>query len=125
MNASVPSTVLLGKDLQSRLDSQGLAARLVKETSGEVLFDRFSRGRYATDASIYQIQPVGVFIPRSEEDVAAAIALARAARVPILARGAGTSQCGQTVGEALVMDNSKYLNQVLEFDREAMTVRVQ
>jgi FAD/FMN-containing dehydrogenase/Fe-S oxidoreductase len=125
MTASLPSTVLLSKDMQSRLDSQGLAARLMKETSGEVLFDRFSRGRYATDASIYQIQPVGVFVPRTEDDVAAAIAIARAARVPILARGAGTSQCGQTVGEALVMDNSKYLNRVLEFDREAMTVRVQ
>jgi FAD/FMN-containing dehydrogenase/Fe-S oxidoreductase len=125
MNASVPSNVLLSKDMQSRLDSQGLAARLAKETSGEVLFDRYSRGRYATDASIYQIQPVGVFIPRTEEDVATAMALARAARVPILARGAGTSQCGQTVGEALVMDNSKYFNKVLEFDRVAMTVRVQ
>ena len=70
MNASVPSNVLLSKDMQSRLDSQGLAARLTRETSGEVLFDRYSRGRYATDASIYQIQPVGVFIPRTEEDVA-------------------------------------------------------
>src|SRR5437763_7805074 len=95
------------------------------DTTGEILFDRASRGRYSTDASIYQIEPVGVFVPRTEDDVARALELARAARVPVLARGAGTSQCGQTVGAALVLDNSKYLNQVVAFDKEAMTVTVQ
>ena len=95
------------------------------ETAGEVLFDAASRGRYSTDASIYQIEPVGVFVPRTEQDVALAIAIARDLRVPILPRGAGTSQCGQTVGEALVIDNSKYLNQVTDFDLAAMTVTVQ
>ncbi|TFW00936.1 FAD-binding oxidoreductase [Oxalobacteraceae bacterium OM1] len=125
MNASVPSKVLLSSDMQSRMDSQQFAARLRKETSGEVLFDRFSRGRYATDASIYQVEPVGVLVPRTEDDVAIALEIARAARVPVLPRGAGTSQCGQTVGEALVIDNSKYLNKVVAFDKEAMTVQVQ
>ncbi|NEX63088.1 FAD-binding and (Fe-S)-binding domain-containing protein [Noviherbaspirillum galbum] len=125
MNASVPSNVLLSADVQSRLDNQQLAARLAKETAGEVLFDRLSRGRYSTDASIYQIEPVGVFVPRTEDDVATAMAIARDARVPVLPRGAGTSQCGQTVGAALVIDNSKYLKKVVDFDKEAMTVTVQ
>lgn len=125
MNDSVPSRVLLSAGLQARIDSQELAGRLRKETTGEVLFDRGSRGRYATDASIYQIEPVGVFVPRTPGDVALALAIARDARVPVLPRGAGTSQCGQTVGAALVLDNSKYLNQVIDFDKEAMTVTVQ
>src|SRR5438067_9814343 len=125
MNDSVPSKVLLSAGVQSRIDSQELASRLRKETTGEVLFDRASRGRYATDASIYQIEPVGVFVPRTAGDVAQALAVARDARVPVLARGAGTSQCGQTVGAALVIDNSKYLNKVVAFDKEAMTVTVQ
>ena len=71
-----------------------LAERLRAETGGEALFDAASRGRYATDASIYQVMPVGVFVPRSTADVALAIDIARDARVPILARGGGTSQCG-------------------------------
>src|ERR1700720_1440766 len=81
-----------------------LAARLRRETQGEVLFDNGSRGRYATDASIYQIMPVGVFVPRTARDVAIAIDIARDLKVPVLPRGAGTSQCGQTVGAGLVID---------------------
>ena len=76
-----------------------LADLLRRHTRGEVLFDAASRGRYSTDASIYQIEPVGVFVPRDEDDVRMAFAVARDLKVPILARGAGTSQCGQTVGE--------------------------
>jgi FAD/FMN-containing dehydrogenase/Fe-S oxidoreductase len=125
MNAEIPSKVLLSTQMQSRMAGSELAESLSRSTGGEVLFDKFSRGRYSTDASIYQIEPVGVFIPRSEEDVVQALELARAARVPVLARGGGTSQCGQTVGAALVIDNSKYLNQVIDFDRDAMTVTVQ
>jgi len=102
-----------------------LAQRLHRLIRGEVMFDRFSRGRYATDASIYQVDPVGVVVPSDEADVIAAMELAREMRVPILPRGAGTSQCGQTVGEALVIDNSKHLNKVVAFDREAATVEVQ
>ncbi|HEX8885848.1 MAG TPA: FAD-binding oxidoreductase, partial [Noviherbaspirillum sp.] len=125
MNDSVPSKVLLSAGVQARIDGQELASRLRRETTGEVLFDRASRGRYSTDASIYQVEPVGVFVPRTEQDVVQALALARDAHVPVLARGAGTSQCGQTVGEALVIDNSKWLNQVVAFDREARTVTVE
>jgi FAD/FMN-containing dehydrogenase/Fe-S oxidoreductase len=93
-----------------------LAARLRRETSGEVLFSRADRGRYATDASIYQIEPVGVLVPRTIEDVATAMAIARESDVPVLARGGGTSQCGQTVNRALVLDCSKYLRKVLAID---------
>jgi FAD/FMN-containing dehydrogenase/Fe-S oxidoreductase len=91
-----------------------LARRLRSETQGEVRFDAASRGRYATDASIYQIMPVGAFVPKSEDDVATAIDIARELKVPVLARGGGTSQCGQTVGAALVIDYSKHLRNVLE-----------
>ncbi|HYG41789.1 MAG TPA: FAD-binding protein, partial [Bordetella sp.] len=85
-----------------------LAARLRGDTQGEVLFSRGARGRYSTDASIYQVEPVGVLIPRVSDDVAVALSVCRELSVPVLARGGGTSQCGQTVGAALVIDNSKY-----------------
>jgi FAD/FMN-containing dehydrogenase/Fe-S oxidoreductase len=102
-----------------------LAARLRREVDGEILFDQASRGRYATDASIYQIEPIGVVVPRTEEAARVALAIAAEADVPILPRGAGTSQCGQTVGEALVIDNAKYLNALLELDLEGGTAVVQ
>jgi FAD/FMN-containing dehydrogenase/Fe-S oxidoreductase len=102
-----------------------LASRLKRELEGEVLFDPFSRGRYSTDASIYQIEPIGVVVPKSEQDVMRAIEIARLEGVPVLPRGGGTSQCGQTVGEALVIDTSKYLDGVLDFDPEARRVTVQ
>ena len=102
-----------------------LAARLTRELEGEVLFDRFSRGRYATDASIYQIEPIGVVVPASAEDLRRTIEIAADEGVPLLPRGAGTSQCGQTVGEALVVDVSKHLDKVLDFEPEARRVTVQ
>lgn len=102
-----------------------LAARLRRELEGEVLFDAFSRGRYSTDASIYQIFPVGVVVPRSREDARRALQIAADARVPVLPRGGGTSQCGQTVGEALVIDNSKHLNRLVHLDVENRRARVQ
>ena len=102
-----------------------LQRRLRAETRGELLFDAASRGRYATDASIYQQMPVGVFVPRSADDVAAAIGIARELKVPLLPRGAGTSQCGQTTGAALVIDQSKHLRRVLAVDPEAMTAEVE
>ncbi|MDW7747176.1 FAD-binding and (Fe-S)-binding domain-containing protein [Halomonas sp.] len=102
-----------------------LAARLSRELEGEVLFDDASRGRYSTDASIYQVTPVGVAIPRHQRDLALALEIARDAGVPVLARGAGTSQCGQTVGEALVIDSTRWLDEIVEFDPEARTVVVE
>jgi FAD/FMN-containing dehydrogenase/Fe-S oxidoreductase len=100
----------------ARAGSSGLAARLRKELDAEVMFDAASRGRYSTDASIYQLQPIGVIVPRSEEAARAAIAIAVKEGIPILPRGAGSSQCGQAVGEALVIDHTKYLNRVLQVD---------
>jgi FAD/FMN-containing dehydrogenase/Fe-S oxidoreductase len=102
-----------------------LARRLRAETRGEVLFDAASRGRYATDASIYQITPIGVLVPRTASDVKAAIDIARELRVPVLPRGAGTSQCGQAIGAALVVDNTKHLRAMLAIDVEARTATVE
>ena len=102
-----------------------LEQNLRKTLKGEVLFDRASRGRYSTDASIYQVEPVGVVVPRDEADLALAVDVARDAKAAILPRGAGTSQCGQTVGEALVVDCSKYLREVVGFDKAKRQVTVQ
>jgi len=102
-----------------------LAARLSRAVEGDVLFDAASRGRYATDASIYQVEPVGVLVPKTADDVRAAIALCREQKVPLLPRGAGSSQCGQTVGAALVIDHSKHLSRIGAFDGAAMTVEVE
>ncbi|NNL30569.1 MAG: FAD-binding oxidoreductase [Gemmatimonadetes bacterium] len=76
---------------------------------GEVRFDALTRGIYSTDASHYQIEPLGVVFPRSVEDVEAAMEVAREANVPLLPRGGGTSQCGQTIGRAIVLDTSRHL----------------
>ena len=100
-------------------------ARLRREVQGELLFDAFSRGRYSTDASIYQIEPLGVVVPKSREDAAAAIAIAREEGVPVLPRGGGTSQCGQTVARALVVDCSKHLDRVIAVDAEGRRARVE
>ncbi|HEY8250545.1 MAG TPA: FAD-linked oxidase C-terminal domain-containing protein, partial [Burkholderiales bacterium] len=102
-----------------------LAARLRKELDAEVMFDAASRGRYSTDASIYQVEPIGIVVPRSEEAARAAIAIAVDEGVPILPRGAGSSQCGQAVGAALVIDHTKYLNKILEIKREQAVAVVQ
>ena len=92
----------------------GLERRLKAELAGEVRFDRFTRGRYATDASHYQMMPVGVVLPRTVAEAERAIALAREEGVTVLPRGGGTSQSGQTVNESLVVDCSKYLDHVIE-----------
>src|SRR6266699_3868389 len=105
--------------------SPRLEARLRRELQGEVLFDPFSRGRYSTDASIYQIEPLGVAVPKGKEDIAAALAIAREEGVPVLPRGGGTSQCGQTVARALVLDCSKFMDGVVALDTGARRVRVQ
>src|SRR6266436_3773246 len=102
-----------------------LEARLRRELEGEVLFDSFSRGRYSTDASIYQIEPLGVAVPKGRADIAAALAIAREEGVPVLPRGGGTSQCGQTVARALVLDCSKYMDKVVALHPEARRVKVQ
>src|SRR6185312_14926166 len=96
----------------------GLERRLRAEITGDVLFDRFSRGRYATDASHYQMMPVGVVVPKNVAEAERAISLACAEGASVLPRGGGTSQCGQTLNESLVIDCSKHLNKILELDVE-------
>ena len=94
----------------------GLERRLKAEHVGDVHFDAFTRGRYATDASHYQIMPTGVVIPRSIEDAERAIAICRAEGVPVTPRGGGTSQSGQTVNQSIVIDCSRHLTRVVEVD---------
>ncbi len=94
----------------------GLERRLKTAQVGEVRFDAFTRGRYATDASHYQILPVGVVTPRTIEEAERAIGICRAEGVPVTPRGGGTSQAGQTVNHGLVVDCSHYLDRVLELD---------
>ncbi|MEM1306333.1 MAG: FAD-binding oxidoreductase, partial [Pseudomonadota bacterium] len=89
------------------------------------MFDAFSRGRYATDASIYQIEPIGVVAPKTADDVQAAVTIAREEGVSLLPRGGGTSQSGQTVGRSLVLDFTKYLNRIIETDTDARTAWVE
>jgi FAD/FMN-containing dehydrogenase/Fe-S oxidoreductase len=107
---------------RARIGDSRLADRLRRDTSGEVLFSAGDRGRYATDASIYQMEPVGVLVPRTAEDVAAAMAICREEGVPVLPRGAGTSQCGQTVNRALVLDCTKYLRRVISVEGDTARV---
>ena len=103
----------------------GLMRRLQKDVVGEVLFDRFSRGRYATDASIYQMMPAGVVVAKVPEDVVAALSAARDEGVALTMRGGGTSQCGQTVNSGLIVDTSKHLNKLLELDVEGRRALVE
>src|SRR5437868_9430699 len=98
--------------------NEDLYEALKARVQGEVRFDRASRLMYSTDASIYEIEPIGVVIPRTHEDVFATMEVARDFKVPVLPRGGGTSLAGQTVGEAVVIDMSKYLNHVLEVNTE-------
>ncbi|MCB1478036.1 MAG: FAD-binding protein [Rhodobiaceae bacterium] len=109
--------------------SNGLDARtretLSAAVEGDVMFDAFSRGRYATDASVYQVMPLAVVIPKTFADVEATLAIARDAGVSVLPRGGGTSQCGQTVNQSIVIDFSHHLNSVIDIDTDAMTATVE
>ena len=87
-----------------------LAARLTREVTGDVFFDSFNRGRYATDASFYQMMPAAVVVPRTMDDALRALAICRDAGRIVTPRGGGTSQCGQAVNEGVVIDVSKHLN---------------
>ncbi len=116
----MPSEMKIAPALLDRL-----ADRLKRESHAEVYFDAGMRGLYATDASLYQIDPIGVTVPRSKDDVAAIVRIAAEERVPIVPRGAATSLSGQTIGAAIIIDFSKYLNRIGIVDRDAMTVRVE
>jgi FAD/FMN-containing dehydrogenase/Fe-S oxidoreductase len=123
MNA--PATPTAIRSRVSPTAASSLEAKLRRHVEGDVMFDAFSRGRYSTDASIYQIEPIGIVVPRTEEAARSALRIAEEEQIPILPRGAGTSQCGQAVGAALIIDNSKYLNRVLAVDAQAQEAIVQ
>jgi FAD/FMN-containing dehydrogenase/Fe-S oxidoreductase len=95
-----------------------LEEQLTRETTGEVLFDPFNRGRYATDASFYQIMPAGVVVPRTMDEALRALAIARDQGRIVTPRGGGTSQCGQTVNDGIVIDFSKHLHRIISLDVE-------
>jgi len=100
-------------------------AELQKRLAGEVRLDTSSRTLYSTDASIYQIEPLGVAFPRTQEDLSAALELAAKYRIPVLARGSGSSLAGQAIGPALILDCSRYLDKIIEFDVETQTAKVE
>ena len=102
-----------------------IEAELKKRIEGDILFDGYSRLLYSTDASIYQIEPIGVVVPRHKGDVQAVIELANKLNVSVLPRGGGTSLAGQTVGHSIVLDFSKYMQNVLEVNKEELWCRVQ
>jgi len=113
---------MVQRDDEIRRDVQEEIRRRIR---GELRCDKFSRILYSTDASIYQIEPLGVVIPKSTEDVLAVCEVALKYKIPILPRGSGTSLAGQTVGRALIIDFSRHLDQILEIDAEEMSARVQ
>lgn len=106
-------------------NASSLERRLRTDMTGDVLFDGFSRGRYATDASFYQIVPSGVVVPKTMDEALRALAIARDEGVKVTPRGGGTSQCGQTVNDGLVVDLSKHLNRILSLDVEGRTCVVE
>ena len=101
-----------------------LEQELRRHVEGDVRFDQFSRLLYSTDASMYQMEPMGVVIPRHAGDVQAVVEVANRMGAPILSRGGGTSLTGQTVNHAVVIDFSRYMNQVLEVNTEELWARV-
>src|SRR4051812_49696807 len=103
----------------------GLERKLARELGGEVRFDAFTRGRYAADASIYQIMPAGVVFPKDVADLEAVLRIAREESVSVVARGAGTSQNGQPIGAGLVVDFSRSLNAAKSYDPKEGVVTVE
>ena len=93
--------------------------------TGDLRFDAASKYLYSTDASLYQIEPLGVAVPKSQDDLHAAVELASKYKIPILPRGSGTSLAGQAIGEALVLDCSRYLDSIIEIDPESQTAWVE
>src|ERR1700737_1603728 len=102
-----------------------LEQRLRSNTTGDVFFDAFNRGRYATDASFYQVMPQGVVVPRTMDEALRALSIASDAGRIVTPRGGGTSQCGQTVNDGIVIDLSKHLNRLVSVDVENRTCLVE
>jgi FAD/FMN-containing dehydrogenase/Fe-S oxidoreductase len=107
------------------MQHDALRRYLTEHVDGEVRFDVAARNLYSTDASIYQIRPAGVVIPKSVDGLATAVRIALEMRVPVTARGGGTSLSGQSIGAGLIVDCSKYLNNILDIEPTARVARVQ
>ena len=108
-----------------RLDVDALRRDLDAVIEGEVRFDKISRALYSTDASVYRIEPVGVVVAKSRDDVIRAVQICRKHRCPLTMRGGGTSQAGQTIGAGLQVDTAKYFNRVLEVNVAERWARVE
>src|SRR5262245_56371660 len=106
-------------------DPEALRRELESRIEGEVRFDAVTRALYSTDASVYQIQPLGVVVPRHRQDILAALEICRRHRCPMTMRGGGTSQGGQAIGSGLQIDVSKYCNRLLEVNAEERWARVE
>src|SRR6516162_9097359 len=109
----------------NRVDVARLQAALGEGVAGEVRFDRLSRALYSTDASVYQIVPLGVVFPKSAADIVATVKTCARFGVPLTARGGGTSQAGQCIGPGVVLDCSKYLDHLVEINAAEGWARVQ
>jgi FAD/FMN-containing dehydrogenase/Fe-S oxidoreductase len=105
--------------------STELLEELRKSFSGELKLDLATRLLYSTDASIYQIEPLGVAFPRTPDDIAAAVEICSRNKVPVLARGAGSSLAGQAIGAALVLDCSRHLTKIIRIDPEQQIAEVE
>ncbi|HEX4594320.1 MAG TPA: FAD-linked oxidase C-terminal domain-containing protein [Bryobacteraceae bacterium] len=107
------------------VDVEALQGELKRQIEGEVRFDQISRALYSSDASVYQIQPLGVVVAKNRQDIIRIVEICGRFRCPITMRGGGTSQAGQAIGEGIQVDTSKYYNQVLEVNAEERWVRVE
>src|SRR5512136_2158437 len=105
--------------------SPDFVAELQKHFDGDIRLDAASRSLYSTDASIYQIEPLGVVLPKTQDDLVAAVELAAKYKIPILPRGSGSSLAGQAIGAALILDCSRYLDKIIEIDAETHTAKVE
>src|SRR3954468_24679553 len=111
-------TATRGRNSGVAAENSALAARLTREITGDVFFDSFNRGRYANDASFYQIMPAAVVVPRTMDEALRALAICRDAGRTVTPRGGGTSQCGQTINRGVVIDLSKHLDRIVSLDLE-------
>ncbi len=125
LNSPVVRSALSPADMEAMDVNRDLVAALGQAVEGEVRFDGYARMLYSTDASLYQIQPVGVVIPKRVEDVVATMEIAARHGVPVLPRGGGSSLAGQAVGAAIVLDFSKYMHEVIDVDIESRRVTVE
>jgi FAD/FMN-containing dehydrogenase/Fe-S oxidoreductase len=125
MHENKPMAAMKAQKSRNSAEDSALAARLAREITGDVFFDPFNCGRYATDASFYQVIPLGVVVPRTIDEALRALAIARDDGRIVTPRGGGTSQCGQTVNEGIVVDFSKHLNRIVSLDVEHRTCVVE